>query len=344
MESTRMERLLTAIVAGRSQDSVGGLKDAKERTFWDNVTRQVAEAIAAGYVIDIPNEIPDVHDSGLRVKDQPMPASKAISTFEVSKSITEERFTLGPMYVPNRLDAHAEWTDAEELQKAVWDYVKGGDRRIRLQHDRDKVAGEWVEVMTWPYEVEVPMLRKDSTSAPVTFPAGTVFLGVKWEPWAWQMVKSDAIRGYSIGGRAERLYVDLEDSMAKAEGACPLATRDIATNLKHREKAIKVAAYGPLNPDEPNASFWKAKADRWNVTITDAQKSTCGNCAMFIRTKKMLDCIETGLAAGDAPGTGWDSVNAGRLGYCEAFDFKCASSRSCDAWVTGGPVTDNSEE
>lgn len=137
--------------------------------------------------------------------------AKSVGEFEVSKAVSEERFTLGPMYVPNRLDAHAEWTDTEELQKAVWSYVKSGDRRIRLQHNRDKVAGEWVEVMTWPYDVEVPMMRKDAEPTPVTFPSGTVFLGVKWEPWAWQMVKEGKIRGYSIGGRAERLYVDLED-------------------------------------------------------------------------------------------------------------------------------------
>lgn len=136
--------------------------------------------------------------------------AKAVGEFEVSKAVSEEMFTLGPMYIPDRLDAHAEWTDAIELQKAVWSYVKSGDRRIRLQHNRDKVAGEWVEVMTWPYDVEVPMMRKDADPTPVTFPSGTVFLGVKWEPWAWQMVKEGKIRGYSIGGRAERLYVDLE--------------------------------------------------------------------------------------------------------------------------------------
>lgn len=142
--------------------------------------------------------------------------AKAVGDFEVSKADGEERFTLGPMYIPDRLDAHSEWTDADELQKAVWDYVKSGDRRIRLQHDRDEVAGEWVEVMTWPYEVAVPMMKKnasgDDSHEETTFPANTVFLGVKWKPWAWELIKSGKIRGYSIGGRAERLYVDLEES------------------------------------------------------------------------------------------------------------------------------------
>ena len=129
----------------------------------------------------------------------------------VSKSVDERRFTLGPMYVPNRIDAHAEWTDPDELQKAVWEYVRKGDRRIRLQHNRDVVAGEFVEIMAWPYEVEVPMMMKDASTIPMKFPANTVFLGVQWEPWAWELVKANKLRGYSIGGKAERLLADLPE-------------------------------------------------------------------------------------------------------------------------------------
>lgn len=127
----------------------------------------------------------------------------------VSKSAEERRYTLGPMYVPDRIDAHNEWTDSLELQKSVWEYVRSGDRRIRLQHDREVVAGEWVEVMAWPYEVSVPMQKADGSSAKMTFPQDTVFLGVIWEPWAWEMVKAGKLRGYSVGGRAQRLEVDL---------------------------------------------------------------------------------------------------------------------------------------
>jgi hypothetical protein len=46
----------------------------------------------------------------------------------------------------------------------------------------------------------------------VTFPANTVFLGVQWEPWAWELVKADKLRGYSIGGRAQRLLADLPEA------------------------------------------------------------------------------------------------------------------------------------
>ena len=123
----------------------------------------------------------------------------------------EKRFTLGPWYIPNKQDAHGEWTDTEELQKALWDYVKGGDRRIRLQHNKEVVAGEWVETMTWPYPVTVPITKADGTEDSHTYPAGTVFMGVQWEPWAWSMVKAGKLTGYSIGGKAERMLVDLPE-------------------------------------------------------------------------------------------------------------------------------------
>jgi hypothetical protein len=62
---------------------------------------------------------------------------------------------------------------------------------------------------------------------------------------------------------------------------------------------------------------------------------------MFIRTPKMLDCIEGGIAAGDSGSqNAWDAIDQAELGYCEAFDFKCAASRTCNAWVVGGPITE----
>jgi hypothetical protein len=121
--------------------------------------------------------------------------------------------------------------------------------------------------------------------------------------------------------------------------ACPPATQDIGLNLANRENAIKTAAYGPLNPARPNNEFWQKKAERWSTDIAEAKSSRCGNCAVFIKTPKMLDCIQSGL--GNEQGNdAWGVIDAGELGYCEAFDFKCASSRTCDAWVAGGPVTE----
>lgn len=125
----------------------------------------------------------------------------------------------------------------------------------------------------------------------------------------------------------------------KADGdKCPKATQDIAVNLKNRAKAIAVAQYGPLNPGEENADYWAKMAKEWDVSPEEAKKQRCGNCAVFIITPEMKACIEGGLVGEDRLDE-WGAIDAaGELGYCEAFDFKCASKRTCRAWVTGGPI------
>ena len=57
----------------------------------------------------------------------------------------------------------------------------------------------------------------------------------------------------------------------------------------------------------------------------------------------MLACIESGLEMGGTEMDAWEVIDAGDLGYCEVFDFKCASKRTCEAWISGGPITEDSE-
>ncbi len=126
--------------------------------------------------------------------------------------------------------------------------------------------------------------------------------------------------------------------LVAAAGECPPATQDVALNLKNRKNAIDKAMYGPLNPAEANTKYWKEVAGEWNVSVAEAKKQRCGNCAVFIQTPSMMDCIESGLTDNADE---FDAIDAaGELGYCEAFDFKCASARTCRAWVSGGPVTE----
>lgn len=155
----------------------------------------------------------DVHvdvpmGSGGRKRKPPTDGSPGIPS--IFSKADERRFTLGPWYVPDAYDAHGEWTDAEELQTALWGYVRSGDRQIRLQHNTDVVAGEWVEALAWPYPVTVPMLDVETgTIVDHEFPENTIFMGVVWEPWAWDLVKAGKIRGYSMGGSGQRVTVDL---------------------------------------------------------------------------------------------------------------------------------------
>jgi hypothetical protein len=118
---------------------------------------------------------------------------------------------------------------------------------------------------------------------------------------------------------------------------CPESTKDIKLNIANRQKAIDEANYGPINPNEPNEDYWKAKADQFKGNVEEAKKALCGNCVFFYRTPQILKCIAEGLGQEVDP---YEAIEAGELGYCEAFDFKCAASRTCAAWVVGGPITE----
>lgn len=132
--------------------------------------------------------------------------------------------------------------------------------------------------------------------------------------------------------------------MDKGSGStkpCPPATQDITLNLKNRGKAIDSANYGPENPDLPNNKFWQDKADQWDVSVEEAKMSRCGNCAAFNQNRGMIECISKGIGSeGDAE----QFIDKADLGYCEIFDFKCAASRSCDAWVTESKDTGTQDE
>jgi hypothetical protein len=213
LDSRILELMSQEVQAGVKEADSQYITDAESRQAWKSLESTYQSLKNSNIVMAIPAEwdnadyqVDDLYDDGFfeQFAEEPMQKMSL-----VSKSVNEDRYTLGPMYIPDSLDAHGEWTDSEELQKSVWDYVRKNDRRIRLQHNKDVVAGEWVEVMAWPYEVSVPMQKADGSMQDTLFPKDTVFLGVVWEPWAWEMIKAGNLRGYSIGGRAQRLEVDL---------------------------------------------------------------------------------------------------------------------------------------
>ena len=140
----------------------------------------------------------------------------------------------------------------------------------------------------------------------------------------------------------------MDQAMDKEEGyeggdegeSCPMATQDITLNLKNRGKAIDAADYGPENPKLPNKQYWMKMAEEWQVSPEDAKMSLCGNCAAFNQEESMLECIAEGIGEEGDP---WAMIDAGDLGYCEIFDFKCASSRTCSAWVAKEEGEDEGE-
>jgi hypothetical protein len=135
----------------------------------------------------------------------------------------------------------------------------------------------------------------------------------------------------------------------KAPKVCPPATKDIHINLKNRNHAIEDYGYGPLNPKEPSDDFWKKKAKMWGTSVEEVKTALCRNCAAFVQTKQMLDCIKSGIAFSEDEPADVKALeekyavavqDAANLGYCQLFHFKCAGDRTCDAWLMGGPITD----
>jgi len=164
--------------------------------------------------------------------------------------------------------------------------------------------------------------------------------GIEWASNKLESIRTDL--SYDTSGLSP--YVDQvpkrKKKLAKLNVyGCPEATTDIELNLTNRQEAIDAAHYGPLNPGQPNEEYWQAKADKFNTTIEDAKSARCGNCGFFVQTKEMLACIAAGIGEGTLADP-YDTIEAGGLGYCEAFDFKCAGARTCDAWISGGPITE----
>jgi len=133
-----------------------------------------------------------------------------------------------------------------------------------------------------------------------------------------------------------RNYLNLLEAIAKS---CPTATYDIDVNLKNRQKAIDEYHYGPANPERAE-DYWQKSAKIFAVSVATARTMQCGNCGAFDVSDSMRECIADGIQ-GDETGVDANaSINLADLGYCNFLHFKCAGSRSCKAWVTGGPITE----
>ena len=129
----------------------------------------------------------------------------------------------------------------------------------------------------------------------------------------------------------------------KAEKKYPYqaAITDLDLNTKNRNETIKEYAYGPANPgadDETTDNFWRQKADLWGCSVEMVKTMRCGNCSAFDQKPATVKAI--------ADGIGPDGANIQKrsnLGYCELFEFKCAGDRTCDAWLGGGPMTEQKD-
>jgi hypothetical protein len=124
-------------------------------------------------------------------------------------------------------------------------------------------------------------------------------------------------------------------ALREANDICPIATHNLDVNIKNRQVAIDKYTYGPANPKEPG-TFFNQIADMWDIPVEEAKTMRCGNCAAFNISDKMRDCINAGI--GDHKEDGDAVIQLADLGYCEILHFKCAGTRTCAIWLTGGPL------
>lgn len=176
----------------------------------------------------------------------------------IAKTSDEKRYTLGVMYVPGARDSDNEYAEADELQRACWDFVKSGNKRIRDTHTKTEI-GDLVELVSWPLPVEVDLKHADGTVTKRKLPANTIFAGVVYDEKVWPLVKSGKLRGYSMGGKAVRLKNAVTD-----------------------EELPKMASYGnddPVTkakgeiPNKPGVSNWVEDAGGLPAYIEKIAKS-----------------------------------------------------------------------
>mgnify|MGYP002359672441 FL=1 len=129
----------------------------------------------------------------------------------VAKEDAPRRIIIAPLYVPDAVDTHGDMADERVLEDMVESYLARGQMAIWLQHMPGVQAGQCVGIMAWPYEVECELRTGDGKVTKTVLPPGTVYQAVRWEPWAWDLVRTGHLNALSLGGRAFSAPVEEPD-------------------------------------------------------------------------------------------------------------------------------------
>jgi hypothetical protein len=124
------------------------------------------------------------------------------------------------------------------------------------------------------------------------------------------------------------------------DGDCPEVLMNKELSIKNHHICIVKADLGPPNPKMPEVMFWLIKSAKWNVSESAAREMVCGNCGHYWKTKFIDDCMKKyeQITPPDVDPAWVDTNESG--GYCDEWDIPCTSSRTCDTWEPGGPITD----
>jgi Putative phage serine protease XkdF len=132
------------------------------------------------------------------------PDAEAEAELALTKAVAEKRYALGVLYLPNKLDAHREWADPEDLHEALIDFARHGDKKLRKQHGSE-VIGEVIEAFVWPFDHDADLIQADGTVKKQRLPGGTAYIGAIFTPEGWREIRAGDRRGFSMGGSCIRV-------------------------------------------------------------------------------------------------------------------------------------------
>jgi hypothetical protein len=100
-------------------------------------------------------------------------------------------------------------------------------------------------------------------------------MGVLWKDWAWELVKSGKLSGYSIGGKAKRLGTDIPDDAEKSDPGVNAVHVD--TIMKPPKKLKEI--------EKSTESTLEEKAKEHNEEVGDAKgkRTTTGTLLQVYR-------------------------------------------------------------
>lgn len=112
----------------------------------------------------------------------------------------EKQLVYGVVYEPDVEDAHGDYMDAEDIEKAAHEFMKVA-RNIDTNHDFEAGVGEVVESYIAPadFDIDGEKITK-----------GTWLMVTKASDEVWESIKKGDITGYSMAGTAEVIEKQVE--------------------------------------------------------------------------------------------------------------------------------------
>jgi hypothetical protein len=152
----------------------------------------------------------------------------------IAKNATQF-FTLGVVYAPDEVDAHNEYTTADEIQKACWEYNKNLINKSKVARTAELLLSSCIKAYdeNKAIRIDISELSEEITKGSVNhhlgimhkfsgenagevvesyitpcdmtinnevIKQGTWMMGVVWEPAYFEKILDGTFTGYSMGG------------------------------------------------------------------------------------------------------------------------------------------------